>query len=217
MSSVAAKAALYIACVACWGVNDILSSGVSMDVFTLALSSAAGQILCAAAFGFVAAFAGGGPPPATLTWPHALIMCANGAAIAAWLAFVFLARIAPASVYMPVVSLYTYVSVLLSVLVLHEGVGLWKGLGLAAAAAAVVAMAWSSDEPPPRVLLTDEHDVSDAHANTNSAPLASTSSAVSAASAAAADRAMAVLVSTAGAAAMPAELHPSQSSQRPAA
>jgi hypothetical protein len=86
---------------------------VHLDALTVALSSLTGQMACCTLFGFISFVeftqraAADDDAIVPFGWPHAAVMGANALAIVGWLAFVRLGQIAPASSFVPVVSLYT--------------------------------------------------------------------------------------------------------------
>lgn len=156
--AVGLKVLYFLVCWATWGTNDTLSSAVHLDAFTVALSSLFGQLLCCAAYGFASfvqfnqaavaaqAAGGGGSGGAALVpfgWPHAAVLGANALAIVGWLAFVRLGQLGPASSFVPICALYTYVPVLLSVAVLGEAMDGAKIAGLCVAAVAVLLISTS--------------------------------------------------------------------------
>jgi drug/metabolite transporter (DMT)-like permease len=152
---VAAKVGLFIVVVACWGGNDVVSTvlGRGLPTFIVALSSLFGQLTVAACFGFAAfvrgdfgAAAAAGAPGASSShfgWAHAQMMGASMAAIIAWLSFVALGRHGQASVFVPIVALYVYLPVALSMALLGETLSAGKLVGCLLAGAAVVLMSLS--------------------------------------------------------------------------
>lgn len=71
-------------------------------------------------------------------WAHAAIMGANALAIIGWLAFVRMGQIGQASSFVPIVSLYSFVPIILSVVFLGESLNAMKAFGILLAAAAVL-------------------------------------------------------------------------------
>jgi drug/metabolite transporter (DMT)-like permease len=140
---------LFLAAISCWGGADIVSGyvGRALPLRHVALASGCGQVLTAAVFAFAGVVAGGGAPPPSP--PHLLLlMGANAAAIVGWVAFVRLGVVGEASSFVPVVSLYAYVSVILGSVVLGEGVGVGRGVGMGVGVVGVLltSVAWKGRE-----------------------------------------------------------------------
>jgi len=167
----ASKVALFLVAFCAWGAHDVLASAVTCDTFTTAVSGLIGQLLVGAMCGVLSAWQLTGTLVAAeveprLTslpffnktfdgratvqrfvpfgWPHLLYACANGLGSVGWLAFVRLGSLAQASSFVPVVSLYTFVPVLLSFVFLGEPLTALKGAGIVLAVAAVLLMSRSS-------------------------------------------------------------------------
>jgi drug/metabolite transporter (DMT)-like permease len=141
---------LFLAAISCWGGADIVSGyvGRALPLRHVALASGCGQVLTAAVFAFagVVVAGGGAPPPSP---PHLLLlMGANAAAIVGWVAFVRLGVVGEASSFVPVVSLYAYVSVILASVLLGEGVGVGRGVGMGVGVVGVLltSVAWKGRE-----------------------------------------------------------------------
>jgi drug/metabolite transporter (DMT)-like permease len=136
-----------------WGLCDVLSARVRLDAFSTALSMVVGQLACASVLAFVS-FAKsvgttGGVGPGSVVSPpfglgHCIVLFGNCLGIIGWMAFVRLGQIGQASSFTPIVNLYTYISVVLSVLFLGEQVTALKvaGFGLAAAAVVLISRDW---------------------------------------------------------------------------
>ena len=153
--AIAFKVAMFLLVVSIWGSDDVLSSAVKLDPTTTALSSLFGQLLCCVVFGFTAfieanneayqlsqqlrSVTSGSSPVSTdqqqvprrapFGLPHLAVIGANCLAILAWLAFVRLGQISQVSAFVPVISLYTYVPVILSLALMGEAVTTPKVVG----------------------------------------------------------------------------------------
>lgn len=149
-AAVAFKIAMFAIVFVVWGVDDAIASGVKLDPFTTALSSWVGQIFCCAVYGFVAFVeatdklaansidGGASLNRVPFGMPHLAVMGANALGILAWLSFVKLGQMSAASLFIPVISLYVYIPVLLSVLLRGESLTPAKVAGLVLAGVAIV-------------------------------------------------------------------------------
>lgn len=146
---------------ACMASHTACAAAAGMVAYAASTTTAAAVLADVAA-----AAAAGVPPNTTLAallahrpdaaalqpwgWGHVLLLAANAMAISGWLAFVRLGKIGQASSFIPVVSLYTFIPVALSIIFLGERLNAVKAVGLVIAAAAVVVLgrSWTPKAAP---------------------------------------------------------------------
>lgn len=153
-SAVALKVVLFLTTVGLWGGSDTVSAyiGRSLDTYTVTFANLIGQLMTASVYGFVAAVSGepqstdsSGPTASSHAMALLAIVGANSLAIVGWICFVLLGKTGQASTFVPVISLYVYIPVMLGVFLLGEDLSSVKIAGIVLAAVACLLIAVSAN------------------------------------------------------------------------
>jgi drug/metabolite transporter (DMT)-like permease len=168
-SSGLGDALMYIVCIGMWMVCDSIAAFVGRDLHIFYVAAAggvgfAGAAFCAALVGFAAtsggaelrtsavAAAGGFSAPGAL----ALLFFAQCCGVGAWFACVELGKLSEASAFLPVTSLYTVLSSILSAVFFGEAPSRLYYVGLPLAAAGIGLIMFAENDASKGVAVPDE-------------------------------------------------------------